>query len=168
MPERADFSPSGQDIFRGNLLERFMLRRIAQTALRLPEAFNTKGRGGTLRVSGESSSAAVLINLNEDIKDDPDEVVRFTDIAISRSTSDRARILDLGASTYENDEVGDRMGLEPAYRQFLLGAEDNDLSLFSVMRAVSLAANTVEWAATLDYYMKADPHTPGGSFPQTF
>lgn len=145
-----------------------MLRRIAQTALRLPETFNTKGRGGTLRVSGESSSASVFVNLNEDIKDGPDEAMKFTDIIISRSASDRARILDLGASTYENDEVGDRMGLEPPHRQFLLGAEDNDLSLFSVMRAVSLAANTVEWAATLDYYMKADPHKPGSSFPRAF
>jgi hypothetical protein len=171
MIERAAFSPTEQAVFEGNRIERFMLRRIAKTALRLPEEFPgkpSKGRGGILRVNGKRSGDELEINLNEDVGESSDDVVRFTDITIVRSPVDRSRLVDLSARRYETDEVGDRMGLTPHCETYILGAKDNSISLFSVMRAVTLAAQTVEWSGTLEYLMNADPHAPGSSFPQTF
>jgi hypothetical protein len=153
-PERADFSPSGQDPFpQIGFRDRLMLRRLNRTALRLPETFDEQGKNGRLRVHGMSSDEETAIELIEHLPEE-DDTLLCTNIWLKRGLGSSA-LIDVKASQYVNDELSDLMGIEPRCDTFALGDEQSTLSLFKVMRSATLARQTVEHAATLSYLSTA-------------
>jgi len=168
MAERSQFSPSGQEIYKGTIFENFVLRRIGRRVLLLPEEFNETGGHGAVHVQGTRSETETSIKLAKRIDGEGDGAMSFTDITVGYSVGSIA-IHSLSAERYVTDEVGDRMGIEPSRRRFVLGAPGNDISMYNVMRTITRAQHTVEWAIALrDLATADDPtlHTP--TFPQTF
>ncbi len=151
MPERDDFSPTEQSLFKGNTLERVMLRRISRTAFGLPNKFDEKGRAGKIHVHGETSDVHSLIKLDEKLRGDG--TVKHTSVTLGRSEHTQL-LTSLSTDTYTEGVIeDDMMGLHGVSDRefFILGEESNTLSMFAVMRSVSLAARTVEGALTLRY-----------------
>jgi hypothetical protein len=165
-PDRADFSPSGQEITpRGNWLERKMLERISSVALRLPEKFDERGKGGSLIVRGGTIDNHTDIKLEEILSHEGDDATEFTDIRLRRAWPGSKLIVALSVDRYIADETAVLRGDNGYHETFALGSQENSLSLFSVMRTVTLATQTVEWAKTLDYLGSPDPQY---NFPQMF
>ncbi len=125
-----------------------MLRRISATALRLPEEFDEKGKLGRLRVHGETSDEHAVIKIEEDLPREDDGARQLTDISLMRSTIDSEVLLALNVDRYIVDDVGELYGVTSPHQTFSLGAGDNTLSLYKVMRSVGLASRTVEGALT--------------------
>lgn len=167
MTERTSFSPSGQEIYRGNIFDRAILRRISRVALSLPDEFDEKGKSSKLHVHG-TAGQETYIKIDENVTEYGDEAMRYTAIGLTRSDEDERVLTGLDATTYVTDEVGDLTGKHVGPDVFVLGASDNTLSLFRVMRMVTQATNVVEWANTLDYLATADPVRQEGTFPKIF
>ena len=168
MPERSQFSPDGQEAYTGTRLENIMLRRIGRRVMLLPEKFDEKTEDKRLRVHGARSELETIVKLDKSLKGQGEGPMRFTDITISHAVGATA-IYDLRAEQYETDEEGDRMGVEPARQRFVLGAPNNDISLYNVMRTMTHAEHTVEWAHALRHLATApDPTYHDRSFTQLF
>lgn len=138
-------SPSGQGIYRGNMAERWMLRRISGAALLLPKEFDAPGRAGQLVVSGTSSEQQSSVRMVESLGED-DDAMRVTNIQVDRSGTEPGVIAGLSAERYVDDDMAAIMGVACAAETFTLGSESNSLSMFQVMRGISLAARTVNMA----------------------
>jgi hypothetical protein len=108
-----------------------------------------------------------VIHLERPAAQEGSEATKFTDITIVHATGTSA-IHDLVAAEYVSDETGELRGIKPPKRYFRLGDPEDSLSLFYVMREVTLAAHTVIRANTQDYLSAADPIHQASSFPKTF
>ncbi|HVX47953.1 MAG TPA: hypothetical protein VHA05_01205 [Candidatus Saccharimonadales bacterium] len=168
MAERSQFSASGQEVYKGTFFENFILRRISRRVLLFPEKFDETGKAGALHVNGTRTETETSIKLAEQIRGDGERAVSFTDITVGYPVG-AAAIHSLSAERYVTDEVGDLMGVEPSRQRFVLGVEDNDISIYDVMRTITRAQHTVEWAQALRELATADdPTLHGKNFMQTF
>lgn len=165
MSERTAHSPSEQSIFRGSWRERIMLNRISKLALRLPEEFDEKGSLGRSRVYGKATDSHATIKIEEDLSEGSDAVTRFTGITLDRSEDEPSLLTNLTADSYITDEVAELHGISGRHEVFALGDTSSDLSMYRVMRYMSLAVHTVEGAKTLEYLSRPDPER---IYPQLF
>ena len=134
----------------------------------LPEEFDETGKNGSVHAHGTRSETEASITLAERVGSEGDTAVNYTDVTVAYSVG-AAAIHSLSAERYVTDDEGDLMGIEPSRRRFVFGASDNDISLYSVMRTITHAQHTVEWAQALRELATADdPTFHGRNFTQTF
>lgn len=134
-----------------------MLRRIHQLAFRLPETFDEADNMKALRVTGTTSEQIASIGIEEVLPDEGDSAIRCTNITVTRSLTGEHALTDLRVDRYITDDIAELHGIESPREVFEPAASDNDLSLFRVMRCVSLAVHTVEGAKTLAYLQEPLP-----------
>lgn len=152
---------TGQSVSVGsNLFERWMLKRISNLALRLPNEFDREGMAGMVRVSGKTVLHHTDIAIKEEIPAEGDGAVRFTDLAIHRLSTNPTMLTGLTADRYISDDVGEMTGATGPHERFTLGAEGNELSMWNIMRSVSLAVRTVEASAAQPQVFAPEYHYP--------
>lgn len=152
-------NPPGLQIpYRGSFRENLLLGHISRTALRLPQQFDARNALTGVRVRGATDGLQTSIKIEEGVPAEGEGAIRFTDVELRRSEINPKLLLSLGARRHVTDDIGDMMGLEPAGQAFNLGAEENTLSMFRVMRAVSLAARVVQHAFDAEYYSRPEVH----------
>lgn len=123
-----------------------MLKRVSNTALRLPGKFSERTIGGLVIAYGETVDDFTTIHVHQKFPSKKHKPAHLTSVDLSRDTAN-GTLLDVEAERVIVDET-DTMRIQ----RFALGAEENNLSLFRVMRTVGLAVQTVETAALMDYY----------------
>jgi len=150
-------NPPGLQIpYSGSFRENLMLGHISRTALRLPQQFDQRNMFAGAHVWGTTEGPQTSIKIEEEVPEEGEGAIRLTDVGLLRSTINPKLLLSLGARRYVTDDIGDIMGLEPAGQTFNLGAEENTLSMFRVMCAVSLAASMVQYAFNAEYYSRPE------------